>query len=297
MHNRPSSKLQLEQSEIDILLKFFPLGICAFDLEMTGLSPIFDKIIEIAAIKIKPNGESETYHSFVNPLITIPEETIQYHGLTNKDLANAPSLKTPLSEFVVFFENLPLVAHSAQFDVGFIIRGMHQYNITPGLSDIYDSCRSSRNLLKKNELAPTSFKLSDLATYYDIKFDHHKALDDAIVCIKIFAKSLEYMTKNLPSENIKNLGFLFKLNSFKKSTDYLLPNKLKKIENFLPAQKPFYIKYKGGSFKGKFRPIKPIALMPLPQGLILYAECIQSKMNKYFKVSKIQAISEHFKDE
>ena len=91
MQNRPQSKVSLSSKEVSTLLEFFPHGICAFDLEMTGLSPLIDKIIEIAAIKITPNGETSTYHSLVNPLITIPEHTIKYHGLHNEDLKDAPT--------------------------------------------------------------------------------------------------------------------------------------------------------------------------------------------------------------
>jgi DNA polymerase III epsilon subunit family exonuclease len=291
MPNRPNSDLQLTAKEIADLLEYFPNGICAFDLEMTGLSPLFDKIIEIAGIKLLPDGTTEIFHTLINPLIPIPEHTIQYHGLTNEDLHGAPTLKKPLVDFLSFFGNLPLVAHSAQFDAGFIIRGIHEYNFETSLSDIYDSCRTARTLYKNGENPPESFKLSDLAKFYNIEFDHHQALDDAIVCLKVFAQSLQHMKTTVPNENIKNIGFLFKLNSFKKSTEYLLPNKLEKLKGYVAGQTQIYIKYKGGSFKGKFRPIKPISLMALPQGLVLYAECIPTKMNKYFKVQKIQSLS------
>lgn len=291
MQNRPYSTVELNKEEIETLLEYFPNGICAFDLEMTGLSPLFDRIIEIAGCKILPSKEVETYHSFVNPLITIPEHTIQYHGLKNSDLQNAPTLKKPLKEFIDFYQNLPLVAHSAQFDIGFIVKGIHDYNFDLSLSDIYDSCRTARTLYKKASMPPKSYKLSDLADFYQINFEHHKALDDAIVCLKVFAQSLKYMKEINSSENIKNIGYLFKLNSFKKSFEYIFPTKLLKLKDYVTTQTPIYIKYKGGSVKGKFRPVKPISLLALPQGIVLYAECLISNMNKYFQVKKIQALS------
>lgn len=291
MQKRFESELSVTQSEVSLLLEFFPKGVCAFDLEMTGLSPIFDKIIEIAAIKILPSGKVETFHTLINPLIPIPEHTIQYHGLTNEILRNAPALKKPFKEFQEFYEHLPLIAHNAQFDIGFLVIALNELNLNPSLSDIYDSCKAARALLRNSSNPPKSFKLNDLAQYYAIEFDHHKALDDALVCLKIFIQALKFIKENDPKLNIKNIGFLYKLNSFQKSTSYILPNKFSKLKTYVTNQTDIYIKYKGGSHKGSFRPIKPIALLALPNGVVLYAVCLKSNMNKYFHIRKLQAIS------
>ena len=146
--SRPETSVKIEKSEVDILLKKFPKGIVAFDLEMTGLSPAFDKIIEIAAVKITQDGKVSYYHQMINPLITIPEYTIEYHGITNDMVRDCPSLKAPLKEFTQFYGDLPLLAHNAQFDMGFIVRGNHEYNLPFSMSDIYDSCKFSRALYK-----------------------------------------------------------------------------------------------------------------------------------------------------
>ena len=81
--SRSVSALAITPEEIASLLSLFPKGLVAVDLETTGLSPLVDKIIEIAAIKITPEGEVSTYHQLINPLIEIPEFTIQFHGLIN----------------------------------------------------------------------------------------------------------------------------------------------------------------------------------------------------------------------
>jgi len=291
MQERKDSKLDFTDEEIKVLLEFFPDGICAFDLEMTGLSPLFDKIIEIAGCRILPDGTWDTYHTLVNPLIPIPEHTIEFHKLTNEDLRDQPTLKKPLSDFVEFYGNMPLLAHNVMFDASFLIRGIHEYHFPISLSSIYDSCRMARAIYKKVDSAPKNFKLSTLVEYYGFEFSHHVALDDAIACLKIYARCLiEYKEKH-SEKNLKVLSFLFKLNSFKKAEDYILPNKLKDLKEFVQSRTGCYIKYKGGSAKGKLRPIKPISVLPMPQGLILYAECGNSKMNKYFQVKKIQAVS------
>lgn len=292
MDNRPNTNINFTDDEIKILLEFFPNGICAFDLEMTGLSPLFDKIIEIAACRIFPDGSWDTYHSLINPLIPIPEHTIQYHQLTNELLRDAPTLKKPLQSFIDYYGDLPLLAHNAMFDVSFLVRGIHEYHFPISLSSVFDSCRMARTIYKKHESPPENFKLSTLAQYYGFEFSHHQALDDAIICLKVYAQSLIEYKNNHPEKHLKVLSFLFKLNSFQAPEKYILPNKLKPLKEFVQQRKTVNIKYKGGSSKGNFRPIKPISLLPMPQGLILYAECLNSKMNKYFHVKKIQTLSE-----
>ncbi len=291
MTNRPNSSVNIEQAEIDSLLKHFPKGIVAFDLEMTGLSPVFDKIIEIAAVKVTAEGEVSTFHQMINPLVTIPDYTIEYHGITNEMVRDCPTLKSPLKEFNNFYGNLPLLAHNAQFDMGFIVKGNHEYNYPFSLSDIFDSCKFGRALYKKEkDNKPKSFKLSDLAEFFSFNFTHHKALDDAYISLKVFIKCLEKFENYTGKRNLRDLSFLFKLNSFKKPIEYELPKKLIPIRASLKTRSQVFIKYKGSSTGDNFRPIKPIAFIPMPQGLILYAECLKDNLNKHFMVKKIKEL-------
>ena len=290
MRSSLKQSLELQQAEIDIILRYHPKGICAFDLEMTGLSPLFDKIIEIAAIKINPDGSTENFYSLVNPLIEIPEHTIQYHGLNDEDLTDQPTLKKPLKEFSKFYDNLPLLAHNALYDASFLVRGHHEYNFNLSLSDVIDSCRFARVLYKHFLIKPDNYKLSTLAKYFEFDFTHHQAMDDAIVCLKIYAQCLIIYTDKKVSQKLKEMSFLFKLTSFKRSEEYILPSKLKDLKEYVQKQTPIDLKYKGGSMKGQFRPVTPISLLPLPQGLVLYALCKKSDLNKYFLISKVKEI-------
>lgn len=295
MQKRLELSLSLTESEIDILLDLFPEGVCAFDLEMTGLSSIFDKIIEIAAVRLNPDKTIDTFHSLVNPLIPIPEHTIQYHKLTNDILRDEPTLKKPLIDFLEFYGNRPLIAHNAIFDISFLIRGIHEYNFSPSLSSVFDSCKYARTLYKKEkERRPENFKLSTLAQYFEFEFSHHEALDDAMASLKIFANCLAHhksIAETIDQGQIREAAYLYKLNSFKKASDYILPKKLESIREKVQSSTPFEIQYKGGTVnKGDFRKVRPIAVIPMPTGLSLYAECLESGLNKYFKIKKIKAV-------
>jgi DNA polymerase-3 subunit epsilon len=67
--------------------------ICFFDLETTGINVVNDRIVEIAIVKIFPNGNKESKTWLVNPTISIPAETTAIHGISNEKVANEPTFK------------------------------------------------------------------------------------------------------------------------------------------------------------------------------------------------------------
>jgi len=67
--------------------------ICFFDLETTGINVVNDRIVEIAIVKIFPNGNKESKTWLVNPMISIPAETTAIHGISNEKVANEPTFK------------------------------------------------------------------------------------------------------------------------------------------------------------------------------------------------------------
>lgn len=291
MLRNDSSSYHFSDPEIDLLLSFFPKGIVAFDMEMTGLSPLFDKIIEIAAIKVNPDKSIEYFHKLINPQIPIPKKTIQFHGITDEDVKHLNGIKKPLKDFVKFYDNFPLLAHNAQFDVGYLVKANIEQGNLLSLSSVFDSCKLARSLYKKEkEDRPENFKLSTLADYFNIELIHHQALDDSFACLKIFIKCLEIVKSKKRQEDFKLMAFLFKLNSFKKASDYILPKKLEPIRDYLSEQKECEIKYKGGTNGSDYRKIRPISILPMPQGLVLYAKCLISDYNKHFLVRKIKDI-------
>ena len=67
--------------------------ICFFDLETTGIDVSKDRIVEIAVVKIYPNGNKESKTWLVNPTIPIPAETTAIHGISDEKVANEPTFK------------------------------------------------------------------------------------------------------------------------------------------------------------------------------------------------------------
>ncbi|OAD44479.1 3'-5' exonuclease [Polaribacter atrinae] len=64
-----------------------------FDLETTGVNIATDKVVEIAILKVFPNGNKESKTWLVNPEMEIPQGSIDVHGITNEKVASEPTFK------------------------------------------------------------------------------------------------------------------------------------------------------------------------------------------------------------
>lgn len=67
--------------------------ICFFDLETTGTNIVKDRIVEIAILKVFPNGNKQQFSWLVNPEIEIPDEVVAVHGISNEKVVNEPTFK------------------------------------------------------------------------------------------------------------------------------------------------------------------------------------------------------------
>ena len=77
--------------------------IAFIDVETTGLSPSWDRIIELAVLKVHPNGTEELNTVRINPEMPIPPETSRIHGITDGDVADKPRFKQYASSLRDFF--------------------------------------------------------------------------------------------------------------------------------------------------------------------------------------------------
>ena len=75
-------------------------SLAIFDLEATGLSVTQDRIVEIAIVKIAPDGTETNYSKRVNPEMHIPKEVSEIHGIYDEDVADAPTFRDILPELV-----------------------------------------------------------------------------------------------------------------------------------------------------------------------------------------------------
>ncbi len=98
------------------------IPLCFFDLETTGVNITQDRIIEIAVIKVMPNGEVIKKSNVVNPTIPIPLESSAIHGITNEDVEGKPTFKEVAKEYVKFFEGADMSGFNIlKFDVPMLV--------------------------------------------------------------------------------------------------------------------------------------------------------------------------------
>ena len=166
-----------------------PEGVVAFDLETTGLSPLFDKVIEIGAVKRLPDGNTSHFQELVRPGIPIPPENSLIHGITDDQVASAPPIQEVLPRFLRFIGDLPLVAHNARFDTGFLVFALRQQGLPLPDNAIYCSLSLSRSVFQE---VPNN-RLETLAQRLSIPYHrHHRAWDDASICLQLVLRALEH---------------------------------------------------------------------------------------------------------
>ncbi|TDP60958.1 3'-5' exonuclease [Flavobacterium dankookense] len=92
--------------------------ICFFDLETTGIDVAKDRIVEIAILKVFPNGNKESKTWLVNPTIPIPPQSTAVHGITNEKVANEPTFTQLSSQIYSMIKDSDLAGfNSDRFDI------------------------------------------------------------------------------------------------------------------------------------------------------------------------------------
>ena len=147
-----------------------------FDVETTGLSAVYDTIIELAAVKIK-NGEIiDRFESFANPHRPLSATIINLTGITDDLLINAPEVEAVLKRFHAWTEDAILVAHNASFDMGFLNVGYKKIGIDKAENPVIDTLELARFLYPEMK----NHRLNTLAKKLDVDLtQHHRAIYDA----------------------------------------------------------------------------------------------------------------------
>ena len=168
-----------------------------FDIETTGLSPATEEITEIGAVKIQ-NGEIvDTFSTFVNPHKTIPLKIVEMTGINDNMVANAPEISDVLAAFYAFSKDACLVAHNAEFDMGFIYKKAADHHIVFH-QDVIDTLALSRQILK----GLGSHRLNAIAKHLKIPLKHHRALNDA----QCTARILLYFFEKIREKGVQKIS-------------------------------------------------------------------------------------------
>ena len=90
------------------------------DVETPGLSPRAARVCEVAAISFRGVDRVGMLAELVNPGMPIPAEVSKIHGITDAMVKDSPSFGGVAPRLLAMLENSVVVAHNAEFDLGFL---------------------------------------------------------------------------------------------------------------------------------------------------------------------------------
>ena len=161
-----------------------PKKLAFVDIETTGLSPGYNRIIEIGILRVEDNAVISTYQTLINPGCAIPSIITSITGISSSDVRNAPAFSAVHEEILEILDDTIFVAHNAQFDYGFI---RNEFAL---LGKIY-SAKKCCTVRLARRLFPglRRYNLDTIISHFGIPYsDRHRALGDATVLWKFYQK-------------------------------------------------------------------------------------------------------------
>jgi DNA polymerase III epsilon subunit len=161
-----------------------------FDVETTGLSPIDgDRIVEIAAVKVKGSLVVDKFYSLVNPQRSMPSQATLVNNITEDMFASAPVAADILPQMIHFIGGACVAGHNVRFDLNFLcyelaLIGRRLNDQTPAV----DTLKMARELLPYL----SNHKLAYLARSLGVVVDQtHRAMADVEITVEVFLRLME----------------------------------------------------------------------------------------------------------
>jgi len=159
------------------------------DLETTGATPGFSKITEIGAVRLEGGREVDSFSALVNPGVPIPAMITGITGIDDATVADAAPIEVVLPRFADFAAHSVLVAHNAQFDLGFLDYELGRLRRQTFPRPALDTLRLARKLCPQQRCS-----LSALSYRFDTKVKPvHRALQDAQATAELLLLFLSWL--------------------------------------------------------------------------------------------------------
>ena len=154
------------------------------DIETTGLTPGYESIVQISALRFLDFRAAELFETYIKPSMKIPPEAQSIHHITDDMVKDAPRFCEIQDQFSAFIGKSPLVGHNLYFDLKFLRKAGYDSD-SPGRL-YFDTLEISRS---KDEIF--SHKLTDACKHHNIMFNSaHSASSDALACGLLFLSYL-----------------------------------------------------------------------------------------------------------
>ena len=185
------------------------------DIETSGLDyKEGHRIIEIGCIELNRKEVGSHFHQYINPLKTLTEENIKIHGITNEFLEDKPLFEDVADEFLNFIGDSSIVAHNANFDVGFLNHELEKISKPKIAKDrIVDTVVIARNRFPGQQINLDALvKKLKVNSLVDREF--HGALKDAKILTDVYLElqGINQMGLELNERNAEDLKLSGELN-------------------------------------------------------------------------------------
>lgn len=252
----------------------------AFDLETTGLSFEFDRVVEIGAVRFDARGRViDRFERLLNPERPISAGARAVNGLLDSDVASAPVASVVLPEFLAFLASspeAPLIAHNAHFDASFLGRELARLGAAAPTCPAHDTLALARRKLPKLR----NHRLETLASHFGIAQSVlHRAGADAMLTKELW---LKLDGPNAPREILASYSIHDPVSSPRSPLGW------DRLELALKAGHRVRMVYEGGTRGAGHRDITPRRFLRKGGVDYIRALCHVDSIEKSFRLDRIR---------
>lgn len=140
-----------------------------FDVETTGLSAIYDKVIELSAVKMKDGEVLERFDEFIDPGFPLSEQTTNLTSITDEMVRGSKSEEEVFHMFKDFCEGCIIAGHNVSFDMGFMNTGYRRHQMSEITEPVIDTLPLARFLYPHMR----GYRLNTLSKKFKVALEHH----------------------------------------------------------------------------------------------------------------------------
>ncbi|MBQ6117996.1 MAG: 3'-5' exonuclease [Clostridia bacterium] len=171
-------------------LNTLPDSFVCLDIETTGLSPVYDDIIEVSALRVENGATAESFSEIINIHRPLPPFITSLTGITDAMIAGGSEAEDVLARFLDFTGDSVILGHNVNFDINFLYDNcMARLGAVFG-NNYVDTLKLARRLLP----GLPHHRLDDLMRYYGVRpRARHRALNDCELTVACYYNMKEEM--------------------------------------------------------------------------------------------------------
>lgn len=173
-----------------------PSKLAFIDIETTGNSPLYDRIVEIGILRVEDGKLTKTYSTLLNPETYLSPFIENLTGIDKNELENAPTFQEVKHDIYDMLADCVFVAHNVRFDYGFVKSEFKKHEMSFSAKQ-FCTVKLSRHLFPEY----TRHNLDALIERFNLSCEsRHRAFDDA----KVLWDFYQILEKTLPTETFVN---------------------------------------------------------------------------------------------